>query len=349
MKNKKLSILMLFFLNISFAQNINKIQFEYKDQGFYRSITDFIIINDKIIICDFFRGRVYCYKYSNGRAVFLYEIGRPGQGPGDIEKPFAVSAYDDFISIKDQQGISTFKIDGQFLSKFRTFSPYIAFVLIKDKIYYLNANMISNFLIDVFDLNGKLCFQFGEKSFSQNRNEIDSLNSFREFLIYDGFLLTDDNYLYYINNRFGTLDKYSLSGKKIITVNLIEKLDENAKVKVNINKNKLIKPQYLILDKGRAGEKSLFMDAYIDSDYIYLLMDQYDAIYNKSTDLVDIKRVSINNFKVSSFYSHKLYKKERLSNIAVKSVNEGILILLDIDSEEGLNIYEIFLSKINRS
>lgn len=335
-------ILFIYFLN---GQTINKIVFDYKEKGFYRSITDLIKAGDKIIIADFFTGRVYCFKYMRGKAEFLYEIGQPGQGPGDIERPFELSGDDDLLAIRDQQGISLFQIDGKYLNKFKLFSSHIAFILIKNRIYYLSANLIGNHLIDVFNLDGKIISQIGEKNIWRKGVMLDNINAFRELLIYEGFLLTEGSYLYYINNAFGFIDKYSLGGKFIKRIDLSKNLDDNSQYKIHLNKQNLIQTKNLKLEKGRAGVKYLFLDAYVDNGYLYLLMDQHDAINNKPTNLIDIKKIDLNSFKLSSFFSAKLYNKEKLSHIVIETINDNLLVLFDVDSEDGLNLCEIYLSK----
>jgi hypothetical protein len=321
---------------------IRKIELDEKDKGFFKAVTDMVIDGDKLIVADFFNNQVLCYSYIGGKAVFINLIGRPGQGPGDIQKPLALSALNNRIAIKDQEAISVFSLGGEYRSKFRQFSTFISFLLGRDRIYCLSSNPSSKYLIDVFDLDGQLVSQMIEKKQWGNSEKITTLDSFREYLIYDGQIWSDGKNLFYISKYFGVIEKYSLSGELIARKDLSKDLGNIARAKAMGNEKSLIQSSELKLVNGRPECHELFMDSYLSGGYLYLLMSQYDILNNKPTDEIDVRLINTDNLQISSAYTVKINRKERSSNICARTINGESIIVVDIASETGLDLYELY-------
>lgn len=338
----------LFFVKPSYSDSrlkMHKIDMDEKETGFYKAITDMVITNDKLIIADFLSNQVLCYKYQGATAVFSNFIGRPGQGPGDIQKPIALSAFKDRVAIRDQENVSIFSTDGEFFYKFKQFSPIIDHLMNDNRIYYLSSNLSSKFLMSVLSLNGELLSQILEKRLWVNSGELTALNSFREKLVYDGHIWSDGKYLFYISRYFGTIEKISLSGELLLKRDISEDLGNNARTKSAVNRKTLIQSRELKLDKGSPDCYELFLDSYLDGEYLYLLMSQYDLLNKKPIKKVDIRRINTSDLKLSSSYSVELKSKEWLSNLCVRTVNHEPIFLVDVQSETGLELYEFIIDK----
>jgi len=338
----------LFIVKPSYSDSklrMQKIDMDEKETGFFKDITDMVITNDKLIIADFFSNQVLCYEYAGAKAVFSNLIGRPGQGPGDIQKPIALSAFKDRVAIKDQENISIFSTDGEFFYKFKQFSPIIDHLMDNSRIYYLSSNPSSKFLISVLSLNGELLSQILEKRLWVNSGELTALNSFRERLVYDGHIWSDGKYLFYISRYFGIIEKYSLSGELLLKRDISEDLGNNARTKSAGNRKTLIQSRELKLAEGAPDCNELFLDSYLDGEYLYLLMSQYDLLNKKPINKVDIRRINTSDLKLSSSYSVELKSKEWLSNLCVKTVNHKPIFMVDVQSETGLEIYELYSDK----
>jgi len=328
------------------ALKMQKIEMDEKETGFYKAITDMAITNDKLIIADFFSNQVLCYKYLGAKAVFSNLIGRPGQGPGDIQKPIALSAFKDRVAIRDQENVSIFSTDGEFFYKFKQFSPIIDHLMNDSRIYYLSSNPSSKFLISVLSLNGELLSQILEKRLWVNSGELTALNSFRERLVYDGHIWSDGKYLIYVSRYFGIIEKYSLSGELLLKRDISEDLGNNARTKSAVNRRTLIQSRELKLDKkGSPGCYELFLDSHLDGEYLYLLMSQYDLLNKKPINKVDIRRINTSDLKLSASYSVELKSKERSSELCVRTVNHEPIFVVDVQSETGLELYELYSDK----
>jgi len=338
----------LFVVKPSYSDSVlkkQKIEIDEKETGFYKAITDMAITDDKLIIADFFSNQVLCYKYLGAKAVFSNLIGRPGQGPGDIQKPIALSAFKGRVAIRDQENVSIFSTDGEFFYKFKQFSPIIDHLMNDSRIYYLSSNPSSKFLISVLSLNGELLSQILEKRLWVNSGELTASNSFREKLVYDGHIWSDGKSIIYVSRYFGIIEKYSLSGELLLKRDISEDLGNNARTKSAGNRKALIQSRELKLDKGKPDCDELFLDSCLDGEYLYLLMSQYDLLNMKPINKVDIRRINTSDLKLSSSYSVELKSKEWLSNLLVKTVNHKPIFIVDVQSETGLELYELYSDK----
>lgn len=88
-----------------------------------RSITKLALFKDAVFILDQQLHRMFVF---DTKASFLYTIGRPGQGPGDLERPQDFSISDDgkiyFISPMAKQ-LDIFDTEGSFLERLKLSLP----------------------------------------------------------------------------------------------------------------------------------------------------------------------------------------------------------------------------------
>ena len=124
-----------------------------------------------------------------------------------------------------------------------------------------------------------------------------------------------------------------------------EDLDNNARTKSAGNRKTLIQSRELKLDKGTPDCHELFLDSYLDGEYLYLLMSQYDLLNKKPINKVDIRRINTSDLKLSASYSVELKSKERASHLCVRTVNNEPIFVVDVQSETGLELYELYNDK----
>lgn len=341
-----LALFAILFVTPSFSQLLRKkIEIDEKEVGYIKSVTDIANVGDNLFIADFIGNRVLRFGYSEAKLVFSNLIGRPGQGPGDIQGPLVLSPYRDHIAIKDQESISIFSSDGIYLNRFRQFSSFISFVLGEERVYYLATNPSTDYLLSILSPAGKLLTQALEKKLWINKGDVNTASAFREKQVYDGQLWSNGKRLYYVSKYFGIIEEISLSGELVQTRDISEDLGSNAKNKIAINKKILVETDELKLNKGRTGSSELFLDSYLDSDSIYILMSQHDEQSNTPIFKIDIRQFRLSDLTLSASYTLDLGNKEWLSNLCVKTIDGKPIFIVDISSEEGQDLYEISVKK----
>lgn len=343
-------IISFFLLLIILTANIysNDYQLErkelfinYKNEGYFKGITDLKLYRNFLFIVDFKSTQVLEFEFGNG-IDFLRFIGTKGQGPGELQGPFAISIDNDIISIVDQANISFFDIEGNYINRFRFFSKHIDSLLTDKFFFLLTTNPKTNHIIEAYTIEGKRIVVFGEKYLKIEYKTKDLISiALVEHTIYSGKLLTDGNYIYYINNRFGILQKYSFSGNLVIQKDIISNFDDNEKRKADKNRLRFLKNEY-ILNKENPSIKSydIFLDAKILNKQIYFLLDQHNILNNSPKFSVEILSIDKDSFENNSKYTVPLSKGEWIWNFEVK-MEEGIpIFLVNINSDEGIGIYE---------
>lgn len=135
-----------------FNLDLNKVAF--------KSIAKIIIHEDKLFILDYRSSRIFVF---DKKGKLLYTIGKPGEGPGDLQYPKDFAISDDgtvYIVNSMAKRLEIFSQDGQFKERIKLRLP--------EEIYYSNPEIIlvdnnQNFfiayhlgphLIDIYDSNG---------------------------------------------------------------------------------------------------------------------------------------------------------------------------------------------------
>src|SRR4030042_5220368 len=68
-----------------------EISIDFKDEGYYKTIPHIALQGNLFFISDNSNHRVLEYRLGGSKLEFLRVIGRPGQGPGDLEYPHEIS------------------------------------------------------------------------------------------------------------------------------------------------------------------------------------------------------------------------------------------------------------------
>jgi len=354
-KGNKYHLFLILLLLLNLANSIlgDQINLERTDliienieETYFKSIADLEVYEDFLFIVDNDYDRVLQFLIKNKKLEFIRAYGRSGQGPGDIELPIQISIWNDTLAIKDQLGVSFFDLDGSYLNRFRLFSPMISFLFWNNSIYHAYANPQKADLIEVFSTEGKRLFTFGEKksffninySFKKGMSPVST-----ELIILDCILLSDGEFIYCMNRRFGTVAKFTVSGEKISVTNIISQLGKNEESKANENLKLFIEKGYdLKAAKMRIPEIYIFRDAKIVDNYIYILVDSHNILEKKLNSYVEIKKIDKKNLRVVSTYQSAMPDDERLFmfHLGVKIDNTGPNYFVDVYSEEGFKIYK---------
>lgn len=316
------------------------------EETYFKSIADLEVYKDFLFIVDNSYDRVLQFLIKNKKLEFIKAYGRSGQGPGDIELPLEISIWNDTLAIKDQLGVSFFNLDGSYLNRFRLFSKRISFLFWNNRIYHAYANPQKTDLIEVFSTEGERLFTFGEKKSFFNINY-----SFKkgmspvltESIILDCILLSDEEFVYCLNRRFGIVTIFTLSGERISATNIISQFGKNEESKANENSKLFLEKEFdLIAAKRSVPEIYIFRDAKIVDNYIYILVDSHNILEKKLNSYVEIKKIDKKNLKVVSTYQAPMPKDERLFmfHLGVKIDDTGTNYFVDVYSEEGFKIYK---------
>jgi len=282
------------------------IEIDFKDEGYFKSIPFIELSNDLFFISDNFNHRVLEYKLQGNKLEFLRPIGRQGQGPGDLLRPSEISINNGILAVQDELGISFFGLDGSFQSKFQLLSKSVAFTFAEGRIYSATYDFKKPELVQVYEGTSepKIAFQEKKKLFPLNYNIHKGLSPDSiERIIFEGILLTDSRYVYYLNKRFGKYLQYTLQGEKTAERDLLPMLGKNEKAKVRENTRLFLEEGYdLIKAERRIPHNFIFDAARIMDNRLYLLLESYDFIEKKKITKMNIACINPENWTVETMY-----------------------------------------------
>jgi hypothetical protein len=338
MKKKILIVFFMIFL-IQTSYILTKEEIKIEELKFVRTLPaegeDVFFKNIPFIAVDDF-GNIYAvdnlrhtiYKLDkNGKLIM--EIGRKGQGPGDLSYPRYISIYNNRIFTVDNIGISIFDLNGKFINRFRKFYRIFSIAVYKNTV--LLASVSTKNLITVFDYKGKKLNSFGKKY------DVDySIHKGWPEIVVDrainiGKIVCSENYIYYITYLFGDIFKYDVNGKL-----LFKKEMPN-----NIN---IIKRNRKIYFKKGVKKDTPYIKFLNDAIYfgnkIYLLLWKKD-IYG------EIWQLDENTLEVEKKY--RFFGKNRENKIIARSIarwnknNEQLFYISYRDTDIGdifINLYK---------
>jgi hypothetical protein len=330
---------------IQLELELKELSVDFDNRGYLKSISDLKIYQDFLFVADNVSHLIAKFKINSSKLEFINFLGKPGQGPGDIELPSEISIWDGVIAIKDQFGISFFKIDGSFVNKFRLFSPTFSFIYENGIIFIANSNPNVPNLIEAYSQEGKRLYSFGNKrDILPGQNIGDSFNPLSmEMAIFSGKLVADSKHIYYINRRFGTLTKFSLSGEKIGQAELAQYFGDNGKAIKDANKAIFLKDDY----SARPGAKKIpeyfiFRDAVLRGNQIYIMSDLYNITHKELDSELRIICIDKNSFQYISTYQAALPEGPNLFLFFLGASRSSIpTFYVDILSESDFKFYQL--------
>jgi hypothetical protein len=283
------------------AQSVELDRFEvaidFKEEGYYRSIPFIALNRDLFFITDNFSHRVLEYRFEGNKLEFLRAIGRPGQGPGDLMLPMDISIAADILAVRDESGISFFDLNGVFKNKFQLLSRAETMLFTGKEIYTTTYHAAKPDLIQVYSREGEILKSFQKKkSLYPIRYDIhkglspDQL----ERIVFEGLLISDEQSIYFLSRRFGSVLRYDPDGNRTGNWGLSEMLGNNEKAKAEWNRKMFLEEGYdLEKNKRMIPHNYLFEDAHIVGGRLYLLLENYDLLEKKVKSVIEFAEIDL--------------------------------------------------------
>jgi hypothetical protein len=312
-----------------------------EDSPGFKYGADIEVVGEDIIVLENIGHRLYKFRV-NGDLKFIKTIGRKGKGPSDLHLPSELSFWNGVIAVKDEEGISFFNEDGSYLNKFRLFSPRISFVFVKDKIYFASSIPSSQYLIGVYNKEGKRLMSFGEKFLNLNINVHKKARPlFSEKYFYSGKLLSDGAFIYYLSAKFGKVFKFDLDGKKVLEKDISSVFGEKGK-RIRKENNDMLRDGIKLIGKRSYPRYLLFEDSYLFKDKIYILTskswDPGPARASKGVCDSYITVLCKSTLNPEKKYLIKLNDDERIHSFAVTEKDGQVIFFAPMFTKEGTDI-----------
>lgn len=326
----------IFILGNQLKLDREKIIIDYKNEGFFKAITDLEIYNSYLIIADFIGNNVLEYEYNGNKAEFIRFIGQKGKGPGDIQRPISISVDNNIISIKDQEFISFFDIEGNFVTKFRNFSSYIDFLYLNKKVYCVGITKNDN-LIDTFSIEGRRLDSFNKKYLKFDYAFERRSKFFIESRIYDGNILSDGEYIYFLNRRFGIMQKFNQHGDMILKKDMLPFLGKNAKINANKNAKIFLKSEYKL---SKVPIYEVFRESKMNGNEIFILINILEKNKKNKIEIISIDKNSLN---LKNRYQLNFSEGEQIRQFTVKIEKDKPIFIASIRFNDGIEeLYKIY-------
>ena len=87
---------------------------------YFNGLQDLDVVGDNIFGVENANNKAVKFSFDGRTIKFVKEIGRPGQGPGDLMLPMSLAITKNGIAVFDEAGISLFSADGSFQDRFKT-------------------------------------------------------------------------------------------------------------------------------------------------------------------------------------------------------------------------------------
>jgi len=187
-----------------------------EDRVYFRSPTALVVDGlGSVYVLDNNYGKIF---KMSAEGKFVREIGRRGQGPGDLYWPIYMEIKGDCLFVADNLGVSIFSLDGRFIQKFRLFKGKEGIAPYQDKVAVFEIG--KNSLFTLYQADGKRLLEFGQKY--QVDYKIFKGYSDRDVdsMIHRGKLVTDQESFYYLCYGLGEISKYDKEGKLVKKVKL---------------------------------------------------------------------------------------------------------------------------------
>lgn len=207
------------------------------EEGFFTRAQAMILTGERLFLLENLKHRVLLFRLRGGRAEFLKAIGRRGQGPGDLYLPFAMTAAEGELSVRDEYGVSRFALDGEFLGRFRVPFRSLAMERSAGSYYFLSAIPGEAHLIHALSGKGAMAGSLLRKTLDiQAPENKETSREMLERYFYEGRLFAAPGRLYYLNTMLAGLTELDLSGRQVRSACLEPGL--GAEARENASKNR---------------------------------------------------------------------------------------------------------------
>jgi hypothetical protein len=311
---------------------------------YFRSLVGLAIIDNSIFAVENFSHKVIALELDrHGQLKYLHDVGRPGQGPGDLMYPLAISAWNDEIAVNSSGFFSFFDKSGGFLSRFKIFKVENTFIYTDNKIYWLSPNLGENYLIEVYEKDGKRISTIGHKFINADVHAFKNPNQIVS-LLYEGNIFSDgEKRILYFNQRFGDYIVFSAGGKVISKGNIRDGFGERGKIINEYNNDVYIHRTKKEGEPSRYPKSVIFEDGYLYKDKLYFICSQIFP-KDKAMTIFELRVFSAKTRKPLNEYLIRKNGICRLNSFAVIENNHKLFALLSTTLfEEGhfLELYAI--------
>jgi outer membrane protein assembly factor BamB len=300
------------------------------EENVYYKAPPVIAVDKDNNVYSFFNRNNFIFKMSD-KGRFIKNIGRRGEGPGDLFTPKYIRINDNKLFVVDSYALSIFSLDGAFIQKFRIFNNCDYFDLFRDKIVTLEVTR--DHLFHIYAYDGKRELSFGKKykiDFSKFKGFGDM---FVDRTVHEGKVICDQDKIYFLSYLFGDVFVYNDKGE-LIKKDKLAGFDEQL-IKKNI--------EYFFIKGVKIDSKGSTIVKYnvLIDDCAFLGNELYVLNPNKEIFIYDK-----NNFR--------LLKKYRFKEIPGKNILASYLLypmVVDYDiilyiAIEGSEDYYIGVFKI---
>lgn len=282
---KKTIFQLLFFVLLSLslsAQNIPLIKGSFYPQNSnalaLQSVTDMAELNNHLYVIESMAHKILAFSLEDGISL-VREFGKQNQGTNDFNQPSRISICENEILIKDENGYTYLNENGDILGRLAL--PSYDFGSICAYAYYMvlmvNFQMNEKHLIDVYSKDGRKISQIGEKFITYDTSKYEGFSPIRiGSTVYEGSLLIEEEFVYYLNFKLGYLLKYRVDGTKISETNFNEFFGLHGKKVYDFNKMTFLDAGVKLSHANRRiPAYTIIEDAYIQSGVLYLLESEF--------------------------------------------------------------------------
>jgi len=200
-------------------------------------------------------------------------------------------------------------------------------------------------------MEGKVVKQFGEKYLDYNKSKDDKLPpGLMESLIYEGKVVGDGKYVYYVNFCFGHVFKYSSAGEKLAQFKLEFKEDKKRELILAKNLERLKKVSGIVINKdGSVMSENwhIFRDVILFKGRLYglahVLRTKEKVDPGLAVNNFDILVFDTQSFKLLEKHEIKFGKDDELQSFAMAGKQGKRVLLVAMSDEEGNGIVEYSL------
>lgn len=259
-----------------------KLSLPHESQGIFFKTIPFLALDTRqaIYAVDNRSHEIYKFNLNEEKVI---RIGRPGQGPGELQQPFLIQAESGKVYVIDNLGVSIFEDEGTFINRFRIFRGPISFAVRNNIIYVIEAG--GKELVVAYDHRGNRLRSFGTKCKVNYGFYPGWPEPFVDKILNEGKALLVGNRLFYVTYLFADLFEFDPEGRLKSRRILLDREEAKANKK-------------FYFEKGQKNEGKGFLSysLFLDMDYLegrfYLLLNS--AVVTESIgDILEIEEKSL--------------------------------------------------------
>jgi hypothetical protein len=263
------------------------------DNSQYRAFTDIEFGADVIAVVENFGGfRVLVWDRESEK--FLFETEQnPKKMQEKLVAPIKLALGEGEIFVKDNGGLAVFGYDGRFRRRLRLFVNIISHLYDRGNLYILNGSPGVPDLIQVFSPQGNYLKAIGQEFVSPDFVKFPNWSPIGvKGMLYDGVLLTDGEFFYYLNAVLARMICYRRDGRKVYDRDIGSVFGEDAKKSLEENRRIWLEEGFDIKEtKGRVPIRRVFSDAVLSEGKVYMLFMEIKQKEDKNWERISRLRI----------------------------------------------------------